>query len=151
MTSALTVGSERSTWRMFADSETRRPPKTAPALEAAVPLGAMLTPLEGNVTEGRAARVVAKEENDVAVGNVDGVPEAPAVEAVVGSRVVLTLELKEGSGNPDDTDGDPDDTDDDPDDTDGDPDDTDDDPDVINDDPDDRDGDPLTDEVSPEI
>ena len=106
MTSALTVGSERSTWRMFPDSETRRPPKTAPALEAAVPLGAILTPLEGNVTEGRAARVVAKEENDVAVGNVDGVPEAPAVEVVVASRVVLTLELKEDSGDPDDRDGD---------------------------------------------
>ena len=107
MISALTVGSVRSTWRMFPDSESRRPPKTAPALEAAVPLGAILTPLGGNVTDGRAARVVAKEENDVAVGDVDGVPEAPPVEMVVGLGIVLTLEVKEGSGDPDDTDGDP--------------------------------------------
>lgn len=110
---------------MFPDSETRRLPKITPALEAAVPLGAILTPLGGNVTDRWAARVVAKEENDVADGNVDGVPEMPAVrfedvaidwdngvpealpvETVVTLGTVLKLELMDDSNGPDDTDGD---------------------------------------------
>ena len=81
MTSALIVGCVRSTWRMLLESESRRLPKTRNALEAAVPLGAMLTPLGGSVRDRRGARVVANEEKDVAVDDTSGAPGLPPVEA----------------------------------------------------------------------
>ena len=80
MTSALIVGCVRSTWRMLLESESKRFPKTMTALEAAVPLGAMLTPLGGSVRDGRGASVVANEEKDVAVDGTDSVPGVPSVK-----------------------------------------------------------------------
>ena len=82
---------------MLLESESKRFPNTITALEAAVPLGAMLTPLGGSVRDGRGARVVAIDEKDVTA---DGAPpvvppvklEGIMVEGVAG---VPTVEAKD--------------------------------------------------------
>lgn len=69
---------------MLLESESKRFPNTITALEAAVPLGAMLTPLGGSVRDRRGARVVTNGEEDVT-----GVGIAPVVPPVKDEGIMV--------------------------------------------------------------
>ena len=80
---------------MFADREPNKPPKMIPSLEAVVPVGAMVIPLGGSETDGRGARVVANEVNDVRVGAFDDLIEVPLAEIAANVDVVPFVGAKD--------------------------------------------------------